>query len=133
MWTPSSGTTWCLASGPPARARPTWLWLWLWMRCLLRKSAGLSLPGQRWKPVIAGDVTQIDLPNGRRSGLVEAMDIVSKVEGISFVYFTERDVVRHSLVQRIIRAYEDYESSKAESRTGKTDPGNGRPDMRDLK
>ncbi len=93
----------------------------------------LTRLGFNSKAVITGDVTQIDLPNGRRSGLVEAMDIVSKVEGISFVYFTERDVVRHSLVQRIIRAYEDYESSKAESRTGKTDPGNGRPDMRDLK
>jgi phosphate starvation-inducible PhoH-like protein len=60
------------------------------------------------KAVITGDVTQIDLPNVNRSGLVEAMDILSNVEGIHFCYFDEGDVVRHHLVQRIIRAYEDY-------------------------
>src|SRR5207248_11216318 len=81
----------------------------------------LTRLGFNSKAVITGDVTQIDLPNGRRSGLVEAMEIVSRVEGISFVYFNERDVVRHSLVQRIIRAYEEYESSKAEGRNGRAD------------
>ena len=60
------------------------------------------------KAVITGDVTQIDLPQGKRSGLVEAERVLSKVEGIEFVYFTERDVVRHRLVQLIIRAYEDH-------------------------
>ncbi len=60
------------------------------------------------KAVITGDVTQIDLPNANRSGLVEAVEILSKVEGIRFCYFDEGDVVRHHLVQRIIRAYEDY-------------------------
>src|SRR5262252_7598465 len=64
------------------------------------------------KAVITGDVTQVDLPTGRRSGLMEAVEVVSRVEGIAFVYFTERDVVRHSLVQRIIRAYEEFENSK---------------------
>jgi phosphate starvation-inducible PhoH-like protein len=58
------------------------------------------------KAVITGDVTQIDLPPGARSGLVEARDLLQEVEGIAFVHFTERDVVRHPLVQDIIRAYD---------------------------
>jgi phosphate starvation-inducible PhoH-like protein len=62
------------------------------------------------KAVITGDVTQIDLPTGKRSGLVEAERVLSKVEGIEFVYFTERDVVRHRLVQMIVRAYEEHAS-----------------------
>jgi len=60
------------------------------------------------KAVITGDVTQIDLPSGRVSGLVEAMKVVSAIEGISFIYFDERDVVRHKLVQQIVRAYEAF-------------------------
>jgi phosphate starvation-inducible PhoH-like protein len=63
--------------------------------------------------VVTGDVTQIDLPNGRRSGLLDAIDILRGVEGISFVQFDERDVVRHSLVQRIVRAYEKYNDGTA--------------------
>ncbi len=59
------------------------------------------------KAVITGDITQIDLPNAARSGLVEAVDVLKNVEGIRFCYFDEGDVVRHHLVQRIIRAYED--------------------------
>jgi phosphate starvation-inducible PhoH-like protein len=62
------------------------------------------------KAVITGDVTQIDLPTGRRSGLVEAERVLSGVEGIEFVYFTDRDVVRHRLVQMIIKAYENHAS-----------------------
>jgi phosphate starvation-inducible PhoH-like protein len=62
------------------------------------------------KAVITGDVTQIDLPTGRRSGLVEAERVLSGVEGIEFVYFTDRDVVRHRLVQMIIKAYESHAS-----------------------
>src|SRR5262249_22225955 len=85
----------------------------------------LTRLGFNSKAVITGDVTQIDLPDGRRSGLVEAMGIVSRVEGISFVYFTERDVVRHSLVQRIIRAYEEYENAKAENRNLRQESGSG--------
>jgi phosphate starvation-inducible PhoH-like protein len=60
------------------------------------------------KAVITGDITQIDLPTGRTSGLVEAMTVVGAVEGISFVYFDERDVVRHKLVQQIVKAYEVF-------------------------
>jgi phosphate starvation-inducible PhoH-like protein len=58
------------------------------------------------KAVVTGDITQIDLPPGRTSGLVEAIHVVGKIEGISFVYFDERDVVRHKLVQAIVKAYE---------------------------
>ena len=60
------------------------------------------------KAVITGDVTQIDLPTGKRSGLVEAERVLSNVEDIEFVYFTDKDVVRHRLVQMIIRAYEEH-------------------------
>ena len=60
------------------------------------------------KAVITGDVTQVDLPAGKRSGLIEAERVLSNLEGIDFVYFTEKDVVRHKLVQMIIRAYEDH-------------------------
>lgn len=59
------------------------------------------------KAVITGDVTQVDLPTGKRSGLIEAERILSKLEGIEFLYFTDKDVVRHKLVQMIIRAYEE--------------------------
>jgi phosphate starvation-inducible PhoH-like protein len=58
------------------------------------------------KAVVTGDITQVDLPPGRTSGLVEAMHVVGKIEGISFVYFDDRDVVRHKLVQAIVKAYE---------------------------
>jgi len=67
----------------------------------------LTRLGFNSKAVITGDITQIDLPNDRRSGLVEAIDVVGNIEGIAFVYFDERDVVRHSLVQRIIKAYDE--------------------------
>jgi phosphate starvation-inducible PhoH-like protein len=66
------------------------------------------------KAVITGDITQIDLPPGKRSGLLEAIDVISGVEGASFVYLNERDVVRHPLVQRIIKAYEQYNGAEAE-------------------
>jgi phosphate starvation-inducible PhoH-like protein len=62
------------------------------------------------KAVITGDVTQIDLPTGKRSGLIEAERVLSGVEGIEFVYFNEKDVVRHRLVQMIIKAYEQHTS-----------------------
>ena len=68
------------------------------------------------KAVITGDITQIDLPNGRTSGLVEAIKVVGGVEGIAFVRFDERDVVRHKLVQQIVKAYEAYSSVNDEAR-----------------
>src|SRR5262245_40248754 len=60
------------------------------------------------KAVITGDVTQIDLPSGRKSGLVEAQRVVTGIEGLVFINFDERDVVRHHLVQMIIKAYDDH-------------------------
>ena len=66
----------------------------------------LTRLGYNSKVVITGDVTQVDLPEGKMSGLIEASKILSPVEGIKFVYFSEKDVVRHRLVQDIIRAYD---------------------------
>ena len=66
----------------------------------------LTRLGYSSKAVITGDITQIDLPDGTRSGLVEAREILQHIEGIAVVMFTERDVVRHPLVQEIIKAYE---------------------------
>jgi phosphate starvation-inducible protein PhoH and related proteins len=65
------------------------------------------------KVVITGDITQIDLPPGRTSGLVEAISVLSGVKGIAFSYFDEKDVVRHKLVQAIIKAYEVYGADKS--------------------
>ncbi len=83
------------------------------------------------KAVITGDVTQIDLPNYRRSGLLEALDILKNVDGLSFLWFDESDVVRHQLVQRIIRAYDEHKVKLAEdqmsfSLEGKGGNGNGK-------
>ncbi|MCL5125265.1 MAG: PhoH family protein [Deltaproteobacteria bacterium] len=76
----------------------------------------LTRLGYSSKAVITGDITQIDLPEGVTSGLVEARDILNNIEGISFVMFSEKDVVRHPLVQEIIKAYEsrvsDYKSRR---------------------
>jgi phosphate starvation-inducible protein PhoH and related proteins len=71
----------------------------------------LTRLGFNSKAVVTGDVTQIDLPQGKKSGLVEALEVCGKIEGIGLVQFGERDVVRHNLVQQIIRAYEDYETA----------------------
>jgi phosphate starvation-inducible PhoH-like protein len=68
------------------------------------------------KAVITGDITQIDLPAGRRSGLVEAQRVVGAVEGIEFIYFNEKDVVRHHLVQMIVQAYDQNAKTKFEDK-----------------
>jgi phosphate starvation-inducible PhoH-like protein len=68
----------------------------------------LTRMGNNAKAVITGDITQIDLPNPRKSGLVEAINILDGVDGIRFIRFEDGDVVRHHLVQRIIRAYEGF-------------------------
>jgi phosphate starvation-inducible PhoH-like protein len=62
------------------------------------------------KAVVTGDITQIDLPSGRTSGLIEAVKVVGNIEGIEFVWFDEKDVVRHQLVQQIVKAYDAYGS-----------------------
>ena len=64
------------------------------------------------KVIVTGDVTQIDLPKGKSSGLKTVMEILEGVNGIDFIYFNEKDVVRHKLVQDIIKAYEKYETNK---------------------
>lgn len=68
------------------------------------------------KAVITGDVTQVDLPKGQYSGLLEAQEVLKGLSGISFQYLTEADVVRHPLVQEIIKAYEQFEQSKGAHR-----------------
>jgi len=68
----------------------------------------LTRTGFNSKMVVNGDITQIDLPPGKRSGLIDALEVLRGVEGISMVQFDDRDVVRHNLVQRIVRAYERY-------------------------
>jgi phosphate starvation-inducible PhoH-like protein len=70
----------------------------------------LTRLGYGSKAVVTGDVTQIDLPSGRTSGLVEAMKVVSQVDGIAFIHFDDRDVVRHKLVQQIVKAYEAFQA-----------------------
>jgi phosphate starvation-inducible PhoH-like protein len=72
----------------------------------------LTRLGFNSKAVVTGDITQVDLPPDRVSGLIEVRDILRHVEGISFVYFDERDVVRHKLVQDIIKAYDQHESAE---------------------
>jgi phosphate starvation-inducible PhoH-like protein len=61
------------------------------------------------KVVITGDITQVDLPDGKQSGLIQIQDVLKKIQGIKFVYFSEKDVIRHPLVQDIIKAYEEAE------------------------
>src|SRR6185312_2385804 len=76
----------------------------------------LTRQGFNSKMVVTGDRTQVDLPSGRRSGLMDAVEILRDVEGIAFVNFDERDVVRHSLVQRIVRAYDRYDERMGTNR-----------------
>jgi phosphate starvation-inducible PhoH-like protein len=70
------------------------------------------------KAVVTGDITQIDLPNARMSGLVEALKIVRDVEGIGFVYFDDKDVVRHKLVAQIVKAYDRFSDGGRSSSNG---------------
>jgi phosphate starvation-inducible PhoH-like protein len=75
----------------------------------------LTRIGMRSKAVITGDVTQIDLPFGKNSGLVEAKNILGDIEGLAFCYFNENDVVRHHLVRLIIKAYQRHEENEMSS------------------
>jgi phosphate starvation-inducible PhoH-like protein len=74
----------------------------------------LTRIGFNSQAVINGDVTQVDLPQGRMSGLREAQEVLAGVEGIKFFYFDQRDVVRHALVQKIVTAYDAFEQRKSE-------------------
>jgi len=74
----------------------------------------LTRLGFNSKAVITGDITQIDLPAGKGSGLIEAGKVIKHVKGLRFIYFSEKDVVRHRLVQEIIKAYEKFEKDRIE-------------------
>ena len=76
------------------------------------------------KAVVTGDITQVDLPSGARSGLTEVTKILGGVEGIAFVYLSEKDVVRHELVQRIVKAYDLF--SQRQSGGEERPPGQGK-------
>jgi len=76
----------------------------------------LTRIGFNSKMVVTGDVTQIDLPAGKKSGLIQAMEVLGGVEGISFIHFDDVDVVRHNLVQRIVRAYERWNNAVGATR-----------------
>jgi len=85
----------------------------------------LTRLGYGSKAVITGDVTQVDLPSGRPSGLLEVQKVLKGVEGIEFVHFTEVDVVRHPLVQEVVRAYEAFEAERSAKRDRPTPPDPG--------
>jgi phosphate starvation-inducible PhoH-like protein len=72
----------------------------------------LTRIGDGSKTIITGDVTQIDLPDSKSSGLVKVQRILKGIPGLEFIYLTERDVIRHPLVQAIIKAYDRYENPK---------------------
>ncbi len=78
----------------------------------------LTRIGFNSKAVITGDISQIDLPSHKQSGLVEAKNILNHIEGIAFVFFSKQDVVRHKLVQSIIHAYESASASSAPEANG---------------
>jgi phosphate starvation-inducible protein PhoH and related proteins len=92
----------------------------------------LTRLGFNSKAVITGDVTQIDLPTGKKSGLVEALEVCGKIDGIGVIHFGEKDVVRHNLVQQIIRAYEEWDVAHPTHlhRNSGTNASNGRGDRR---
>ncbi len=71
------------------------------------------------KMVVTGDITQVDLPDAKKSGLVEAAQVLKGVEDIDIIKFTQKDIVRHQLVQRIVKAYDKYEEQKRSKRHGK--------------
>jgi len=85
----------------------------------------LTRLGFNSKAVITGDITQVDLPTGKTSGLIEVRNIVSRVEGVAFVYFSEKDVVRNPLVQRIVRAYDEFTNGKETQTLTADRPSNG--------
>src|SRR5882724_7033413 len=82
----------------------------------------LTRLGFNSKAVVTGDITQVDLPRDRVSGLIEVRDILAEIPGIAFVYFTEKDVVRHRLVQDIIKAYERHSEKSSRPKTSRRVP-----------
>jgi phosphate starvation-inducible protein PhoH and related proteins len=90
----------------------------------------LTRLGVNSRAVITGDITQVDLPPGRTSGLIEAQSVVARIPGIRFVYFDESDVVRHPLVQNIIKAYEAYRNGHGTAMAPTPHPRRSRPGRR---
>jgi phosphate starvation-inducible PhoH-like protein len=90
----------------------------------------LTRLGFNSKAVITGDITQIDLPAGKKSGLIEALEVCGKIDGIGISHFTEKDVVRHNLVQQIIRAYEEYDGTQPQRGSKAGGAINGKPEVR---
>ena len=78
----------------------------------------LTRLGFRSKMVVTGDITQIDLPDGKKSGLKTVLNILKDVDDIEIIKFTQKDVVRHRLVQDIIKAYEKYDEKQMKKRKG---------------
>ncbi len=78
----------------------------------------LTRIGEGSKAIVTGDITQTDLPEGRVSGLIHAREVVRGLKGIAFIHFDQRDVVRHELVQRIVKAYEEVEDGRTPERGG---------------
>ena len=72
----------------------------------------LTRIGYGSKAIVTGDITQVDLPTGKKSGLIEAEKILTRIKGIKFIYFSKDDVVRHKLVSSIIDAYEKKQKRK---------------------
>lgn len=87
----------------------------------------LTRLGYGSKAVVTGDVTQVDLPSGRGSGLVEVQKVLRGVEGVSFCYFSEIDVVRHPLVQEVVRAYDQFEADRQRARAEAARPDRSEP------
>ncbi len=85
----------------------------------------LTRLGYGSRAVITGDVTQVDLPAGRASGLLEVQKVLRGVEGIGFCHFSEMDVVRHPLVQEVVKAYESYEARPRQEQPPRPDGGPG--------
>ncbi|RMG47522.1 MAG: PhoH family protein [Acidobacteria bacterium] len=85
----------------------------------------LTRIGEGSRAIVTGDITQIDLPPGRQSGLIHARRIVAGIPGIAFVHFDKRDVVRHELVRRIVRAYERHEAAERGREGGERDDPEG--------
>jgi len=79
----------------------------------------LTRIGFNSKAIVTGDITQMDLPDGKKSGLKDVIGVLKNMDDISFCYLTDRDVVRHKLVQQIIRAYEKRDAKIAENRQKK--------------
>ena len=90
----------------------------------------LTRMGVGSKVVVTGDVTQVDLPEKTRSGLVDALHILKGIDGIAQVYLTEKDVVRHELVQRIVKAYAEYENKKGKGKPAAKPAGKRLPTRR---